>query len=97
MRFIEENIVKTAEIIKVLGHPVRIEILRLLAASKGQKLTVSEIQEGLEIPQPEASKHLIAMKNKLILTAERKDGFSWYKINEQFPFIRSIINFINKK
>jgi ArsR family transcriptional regulator, arsenate/arsenite/antimonite-responsive transcriptional repressor len=82
MKTIIHSVKHTAEVIRVLGHPVRIEILRLLVASNKNELTVKEIHETLEITQPEASKHLIAMKNQAIVVCNKKDGYSYYSINE---------------
>ncbi len=92
MRRLENNIIKTAEILKALGHPARLEMLRMINASKDQALTVKQIHENLGIPQPEASRHLILMKNQSILFCERKDGHSFYRINDEFDFIKSFIN-----
>lgn len=80
--------------LKVLGHPVRIQILRLLSASGVAGLTVKEVHESLGISQPEASKHLIAMKNRAILFCDRREGHSFYRVNSDYSFLRSLIAYL---
>jgi DNA-binding transcriptional ArsR family regulator len=89
-----QSIIQVAEIVKVLGHPMRIEILRLLSASGRAGLTVKEVHEKLRISQPEASKHLIAMKNRAIVFCERKEGHAFYWVNSEYAFLRAIISFL---
>jgi DNA-binding transcriptional ArsR family regulator len=96
MKPLENSVIKIAEIIKSLGHPLRIEILRLLINSRTHSLSVKQIQERLEITQPETSKHLIVMRNQAILLCEKKDGHSYYRINEQFSFIHGILNYLRR-
>ena len=97
MRTLDNIVIKTADVLKALGHPMRVEILRLISDSKNHKLPVKEIQEHLGITQPETSKHLILMKNLSVLLCERKEGHSYYKINREQAFIKGIINHINSK
>lgn len=88
---------ETAKIIKAIGHPIRIEILLLLSDSKGNKMSVKEIHQRLSLNQPETSKHLILMKKQSILKCEKKEGYSYYKLNtEKFPFIQNIVNYIKQ-
>ncbi len=51
---------KQAELLKVIGHPVRIRILAEL--TKGVKC-VSDFEEFLEISQPNISQHLTLLRN----------------------------------
>lgn len=97
MKILDNIVVKTADVLRALGHPVRVEILRLISGSKSHKLSVKEIQEKLGIPQPETSKHLSLMRNLSVLTCERKEGHSYYKINDEHSFIRGIISHVKEK
>jgi DNA-binding transcriptional ArsR family regulator len=97
MKTLDKVIVKTADVLKTLGHPARVEILRLISGSKTQQLTVKEIQAQLKITQPETSKHLVLMKNLSVLLCERKNGHSFYRINDEHTFIRNIINHVKIK
>jgi DNA-binding transcriptional ArsR family regulator len=88
MKTIENSVVKIAKIIKVIGHPIRIEILRLLSTPKKTKLSVKEIYKSLGLSQPETSKHLIVLRNQSVLVCEKKEGHS---------FIRSMKNTLSLK
>ena len=61
---------KTAEVLKALGHPTRIKIIKYLA--DGEKC-VKEIWQELGIPQPTVSQHINILKNAGIISF-RKDG-----------------------
>lgn len=63
-----------AELLKVLGHPVRLCIIMGLV---GKECNVSTIQGCLDLPQPVISQHLAALKKKGIIKGER-DGTSIY-------------------
>lgn len=53
-----------AGLLRVLGHPVRLAILAEL--NKGPKC-VTDIQELLEMPQPNVSQHLAALRHEKIV------------------------------
>lgn len=57
--------------LRCLGHPVRLRILDLL--EREGELTVSEIQEALDLEQAPCSQHLNLMRDKGVL-ARRKEG-----------------------
>lgn len=65
----------TARMLKCLGHPLRLQILDVLELNG--ELTVSEVQEMLDIEQASCSQHLSLMRDKGIL-ARRKDGVHVY-------------------
>jgi len=61
---------REAEILKVLGHPVR---LKIVAGLTTQTCNVKKIWECLELPQATVSQHLALLKNKGIIEG-RRDG-----------------------
>ena len=61
---------REAEILKVLGHPVR---LKIVAGLMSQSCNVKKIWECLELPQATVSQHLALLKNKGIIVGKR-DG-----------------------
>jgi len=65
-----EDSEKTANFLKALAHPIRLEIIRCL--QEGPKC-VFEIEEHVGTTQSNISQHLAVMKNKGILQASR-DG-----------------------
>ena len=64
---------KVANILKTIGHPLRLEILEVLEIR--ERLNVSQIKEAIEsdVEQSLLSHHLIKMKEKGILKS-KKDG-----------------------
>jgi len=53
-----------SDILKALSHPKRLEIVHLL---RNQSLTVTEIQEMLDLPQANLSQHLqVLRENKIV-------------------------------
>lgn len=61
---------REAEILKVLGHPVR---LKIVAGLMSQSCNVKKIWECLNLPQATVSQHLALLKNKNIIEG-RRDG-----------------------
>jgi DNA-binding transcriptional ArsR family regulator len=66
----EENYDRQAEILKVLGHAVR---LKIVAGLMTQSCNVKKIWECLGLPQATVSQHLALLKNKGIIEG-RRDG-----------------------
>jgi ArsR family transcriptional regulator len=58
-----------AELLKTLGHPMRMCIVSGLL---GKECNVSKMQECLEVPQPIVSQHLAVLKKKGIIKGVRK-------------------------
>lgn len=58
------------ELLKVLGHPVRLKIVDGLLR---HECHVNKIVEGLGLPQSTVSQHLALLRNKGII-APQKDG-----------------------
>lgn len=65
---------RQAEILKVLGHPIR---LKIVAGLMTQSCNVKKIWECLELPQATVSQHLALLKSKQII-AGRRDGTEVY-------------------
>jgi DNA-binding transcriptional ArsR family regulator len=65
----------TANVLRCLGHPLRLRILDLL--ERAEEATVTEIYESLGVEQAVASQHLTTMRDKGILE-RRKDGVHVY-------------------
>lgn len=65
---------KVADVLKAVGHPVRLQIIEAL---EKQELTVGRIEEQTKTPQAVVSRHLGLMKDKGVLQC-RRDGTSIY-------------------
>ncbi len=78
-----EEITRVAEILKTIGHPVRLQILEALEDK--EPLTVTEIQENIEadIEQSLLSHHLIKMKDRGILRCEKHGMNVLYRLEDR--------------
>lgn len=70
-----------AEILKTMGHSLRLAILRLLYEKK--KLSVTEIFTELDIEQAVASHHLRLLKRAGIVEVIKSGKNSFYHINNK--------------
>ena len=66
-----EQLERAANMLKAIAHPMRIAILNLL--EEGNRLTVTEIHQFLNIEQSTTSHHLGILKDKGVLGSVR-DG-----------------------
>lgn len=69
-----------SEILKAVGHPIRLEILELLEVN--ESLSVTKIQSGLrvQVEQSMLSHHLIKMKDKGVLKCEKRGMNMYYSL-----------------
>ncbi|QKH22367.1 ArsR/SmtB family transcription factor [Bacillus thuringiensis] len=72
---------RPADILRMLGHPMRLMIVRELIA-KGP-LHVSELQKLLRVPQSTMSQQLIKLKQFKIVSYERKGNEVYYISDEK--------------
>ncbi|MBL7811555.1 MAG: helix-turn-helix transcriptional regulator [Bacteroidetes bacterium] len=77
------QIIKVAELLKTIGHPVRLEIMEILETQ--EPLCVSEIQQRLETPVEQSllSHHLIKMKDKGVLSCEKDGMHMRYRLQDR--------------
>lgn len=68
---------REAEILKVLGHPVR---LKIVAGLTTQTCNVKKIWECLGLPQATVSQHLALLKNKGIIEGRREGVEVFYQV-----------------
>jgi DNA-binding transcriptional ArsR family regulator len=68
---------REAEILKVLGHPVR---LKIVAGLITQTCNVKKIWECLGLPQATVSQHLALLKNKGIIEGRREGVEVFYHV-----------------
>jgi ArsR family transcriptional regulator len=68
---------REAEILKVLGHPVR---LKIIAGLISESCNVKKIWECLGLPQATVSQHLALLKNKGIIEGKRNGVEVFYKV-----------------
>ncbi|MBI2354890.1 MAG: winged helix-turn-helix transcriptional regulator [Deltaproteobacteria bacterium] len=76
-----------AEILKVLGHPIRLKIVAGLCT---RECNVKHIWECLGLPQATVSQHLALLKNKGIIEGKREGVEVHYSVVH--PLARRIIS-----
>lgn len=77
-----------ADVLKVIAHPVRLEIIELLEVHIS--MCVSDIQEKLNIEQSQLSHHLGKMKDRGVLKSERDGKNIFYSLS--YPQITRIFD-----
>lgn len=78
-----------AEILKVLGHPVRIKIVAGLCS---KECNVKHIWECLGLPQATVSQHLALLKNKGIIEGKRDGVEIYYSVVH--PLAKKIVDIL---
>jgi ArsR family transcriptional regulator len=72
-----QNYEREAEILKVLGHPIR---LKIVAGLLSETCNVKKIWECLGLPQATVSQHLALLKNKGIIEGHRTGVEMYYAV-----------------
>ncbi|MFW5808145.1 MAG: ArsR/SmtB family transcription factor [Spirochaetota bacterium] len=70
-----------SELLKALGHPVR---LKIVVGILCEGCNVNGIVERLQIPQSTVSQHLAVLRNKGIITAHKDGVNTCYKVENDF-------------
>jgi len=88
-----ENSIQLATMLKTLGHPCRIQIVRML--NKSKELSVGEICDATQLEQSLISHHLKNMRLNGILIHRRAGKKVFYSLTKGdfFPVIQSILKF----
>lgn len=76
----EEEYIEEAELLKTLGHPIRLKIIEVLINNKS---CVKNIWGSLGLPQATVSQHLISLKNKGIVSCKRDGAMMCYKLSDR--------------
>ncbi|MBP1468377.1 winged helix-turn-helix transcriptional regulator [Candidatus Chloroploca sp. M-50] len=63
----------------ILAHPIRLQILDLLAQYQGQ-VCVCDLEAALPVKQPTVSHHLKILREAGLITAERQGLWIYYSI-----------------
>ena len=75
----EEDLLDKAQLLRTLGHPVR---LRIVAGLAGKCSCVKDIWECLEMPQAVVSQHLKILKENGLLEARREGARVRYSLKD---------------
>lgn len=74
------NFEREAEVLKTLGHPVRLKIIENLLQCE---CCVKNLWTTLDLPQATVSQHLALLKNKQIVRAERQGVQMCYSVSDE--------------
>lgn len=77
-KFESRDFVQEAELLKVLGHPVRLKIVAGLMEKS--ECCVKDMWECLEMPQATVSQHLTLLKHKGVVESYRDGVHVRYQI-----------------
>ena len=87
---INREFASEAEVLKILGHPLRLKIVTGLCT---QECNVKHIWECLSLPQATVSQHLAILKNKGIIAGKREGVEVHYSVIH--PLAKKIIASLN--
>ncbi|MDX5437865.1 MAG: metalloregulator ArsR/SmtB family transcription factor [Pontibacter sp.] len=76
VRVDQKKLERAAYVLKCVAHPVRISIIDLL--EQRERLTVSQLQEVLQIEQSLLSHHLTNMRDKGVVDTQRQGKNVYY-------------------
>ena len=77
-----DKLENTAELLKVMAHPIRLKILENLIDNG--PANVGSMQEKFHIPQPTVSSHLGKLRRAGILISNRNGTEIYYKVENEF-------------
>lgn len=78
---------KVARVLKVLGHPTRLQMVAVL--SHVGEAHVTGLMGCLELPQAIVSQQLALLRAQGLVQATRRDGYAWYSLAD--PGLVSLI------
>ena len=84
-----ERTARAAEMVKALGHPLRLQIVALLCSGAQH---VSAIAERLDCPQAILSQQLRILRVREVVHVSRANGFSYYRLAQ--PGLKSFVRCI---
>lgn len=77
----QSDIQHTSNCLKAMAHPLRLKILCLL--SKSEHISVLELVEAVGTSQSNISQHLFILKEKGLLSCEKKANKVYYKLADE--------------
>ena len=77
----EEQLQRSAEVLRGMAHPIRLGIVELLNEANGS-LSVTKIYTKLDLAQPIVSHHLGVLRNVGVVTKEQQGRFVYYTLSK---------------
>ncbi len=88
----KDAVTEYAELLKALGHPVRLQILCDIVC---EECNVNSLVERLTLPQSTVSQHLALLRNRGIIKPQKDGVRTCYKIAD--PTARKILDLLKKE
>ncbi len=88
----EINFEKDSEILKALGHPIRLKMVSGLI--KEDECNVNKIVDELKIPQSTVSQHLGILKSRGIIQPRKEGVKTCYRVVDER--VRRIVDILEK-
>lgn len=91
------HIEKAAKLLKLLGDPTRLTMVKLL---KSHECCVCEFVEIFKMSQPAISQHLRKLRDVDLVREERRGQWIFYSINsshKDYPLLESILQHLDKQ
>lgn len=91
-----ENLATSAEVLRALAHPLRMEILEFIDEHKS--INVNKIYNTLKLEQSITSQHLRILRNAELVETNRDGKFIHYTVNYNkiAHIVKSINGFLEK-
>lgn len=70
----------TAQLLKAVSDPVRLQLLSLIRSSKGHEACVCDLTPAVGLSQPTVSHHLKVLTEAGLLTRERRGTWAWFQL-----------------
>src|SRR5690554_5815462 len=83
---------EAAHCLKLLAHPHRLRMVQMLLQGE---YTVGELAEACEIPSHMASEHLMRMRDRGLLSSERRGRCMYYRIAQ--PGLATILQCVENR
>jgi len=74
-----------AELLQLLGHPVRLQLLSILTRRGGQ-VCVCDLEAALPVKQPTISHHLRLLRQAGLIDSERHGQWAYYFVTPEALF-----------
>ena len=70
----------TAQLLKAVADPVRLQLLSLIRSSTGQEACVCDLTPAVGLSQPTVSHHLKVLTEAGLVTRERRGTWAWFQL-----------------
>jgi len=79
-------------IFKVLGDPVRLRLLSMIASVPEGEVCACDLTEPLDRSQATVSHHLSVLVNSGLVTREQRGKWAWFQVaTDRAEFVRSVL------